>query len=91
MRPTSQLKTHLQLFLEHFPIIRNQPTPPPGHPIRGYPMGGREGVWAGADFVWSKNALVFAETPGFEQLLGKRSALLGQLQIVAVLANQVGG
>ena len=21
-------------------------------------MGGREGVWAGADFVWSKNALV---------------------------------
>ena len=44
-------------ILEHFPIIRNQPTPPPGHPIRGYPMGGREGVWAGADFVWSKNAL----------------------------------
>ena len=43
--------------LVHFPIIRNQPAPPPDHPMRGYPMGGREGVRAGADFIGSENAL----------------------------------
>jgi len=43
--------------LVHFPIIRNQPAPPPDHPMRGYPLGGREGVRAGADFNRTENAL----------------------------------
>ena len=43
--------------LEYSPIIRNQPAPSPDHPMRGYSTGGQETVWAGADFIWSKNAL----------------------------------
>ena len=41
----------------HFSIIRRQPTPPPGYPKGTLALGGRAGVWAGADFIGSKNAL----------------------------------
>ena len=34
--------------LEHFPIYRNRPAPPPGHPMHDNSVGGRVGERAGA-------------------------------------------
>jgi len=34
--------------LEHFLVKSIQPAPAPNHPMRGYPVGGREEVRAGA-------------------------------------------
>lgn len=46
-----------QIQLEHFSIIRTQPTPPSNH-LQGYTIsGGWAGEWAGDDFIWSANAL----------------------------------